>query len=181
MRLVRFAAIVAALLTLSAALGGAPAAAEGVPGFTPTDLPLIEQRGLPMSAQEAMERITFHPFVPTPHYLEVALLPALHGDDKENPQNRGIGYEYASAGQIYILREWPLAGASFNRYPSIPGAGTCTTGHLTEGTPQHIRALAWSTPTLGFALQPDIPQGGNPNLRALRTEWARLVKRGACR
>jgi len=31
---------------------------------TPPPKPLIEQRGLPMSAQEAMDRITFHPFVP---------------------------------------------------------------------------------------------------------------------
>ncbi len=52
-----------------------------------------------MSAQEAMERITFHPFVPTPNYAEVALLPAFHGDDKDNPENRGIGYEYVSGGQ----------------------------------------------------------------------------------
>jgi hypothetical protein len=177
MRFVRSAAIIAALLSLSAM----PVWAEGVPGFSATDKPLIEQRGLPMSAQEAMERITFHPFVPTPNYLEVALLPALHGDDKENPQNRGIGYEYSSGGQIYILREWPLAGASFDRYPSIPKEGTCATGHFTEGTPQHMRALAWTTATLGFALQPDIPQGGNPNLKAFRKEWGRLVARGACR
>jgi hypothetical protein len=177
MRFLRSAAIIAALLALSAG----PLSAEGIPGFTATDKPLIEQRGLPMSEQEAMERITFHPFVPTPNYAEVALLPALHGDDKDNPQNRGIGYEYSSGGQIYILREWPLAGASFDRYPTVPNEGTCTTGHFTEGTPQHIRALAWSTSTLGFALQPDIPQGGNPNLKALRKEWGRLVAHGACR
>jgi hypothetical protein len=177
MRFLRSAVAIAALLTMAAA----PVLAEGVPGFTPTNKPLIEQRGLPMSAQEAMERITFHPFVPTPNYDEVALLPALHGDDKENPENRGIGYEYPSGGQIYILREWPLAGASFDRYPSVPAEGTCTTGHFTEGTPQHIRALAWTTPTLGFSLQPDIPQGKNPNLKLLRKEWGRLVKAGACR
>jgi len=177
MRFVRPAALFAALLSLASV----PALAEGVPGFTATDKPLIEQRGLPMSAQDAMERITFHPFVPSPNYAEVALLPALHGDDKENPQNRGIGYEYSSGGQIYILREWPLAGASFDRYPSIPAEGTCTTGHFTEGTPQHMRALAWTTPTLAFALQPDIPQGGNPNLKLFRKEWGRLVKLGACR
>jgi len=177
MRFLRSAATIAALLTMAAA----PVLAEGVPGFTPTDKPLIEQRGLPMSAQEAMERITFHPFVPTPNYDEVALLPALHGDDKDNPENRGIGYEYDSGGQIYILREWPLAGASFDRYPTVPAEGTCTTGRYTEGNPQHIRALAWTTPTLGFSLQPDIPQGGNPNLKLLRKEWGRLVKAGACR
>jgi hypothetical protein len=177
MRFVRSAAILAGLLSFSAA----PLLAEGVPGFTPENKPLIEQRGLPMSAQEAMERITFHPFVPSPNYDEVALLPALHGDDKDNPENRGIGYEYLSAGQTYILREWPLAGATFDRYPAVPPEGTCTTGRFTEGTPQHMRALAWTTGTLAFALQPDIPQGGNPNLKALRNEWGRLVKLGACR
>jgi len=177
MRIARLAAVFAVLLTLP----GLPVLAEGVPGFTDTDKPLIEQRGFPMSAQETMERITFHPFVPTPNYAEVALLPALHGDDKDNPENRGIGYEYASGGQIYILREWPLAGAAFAGYPSVPNEGTCTTGRFTEGTPTHIRALAWTTGTLAFALQPDIPQGGNPNLKLLRKEWGRLVKRGACR
>ena len=73
------------------------------------------------------------------------------------------------------------AGASFDRYPTVPAEGTCTTGRYTEGNPQHIRALAWTTPTLGFSLQPDIPQGGNPNLKLLRKEWGRLVKAGACR
>ena len=158
MSFVRSDAIVAAIIASSA-----PDFAEGFPGFTATDKPLIEQRGLPMSEQEARERITFHPFVPTPNYAEVALLPALHGDDKDNPENRGIGYEYVAGGQAYILREWPLAGASFDRYPSIPPVGTCSTGHFTEGTVKHIRAIAWTTGTLGFALQPDIPQGRNPN------------------
>ncbi len=72
MRFVRPAALIAALFSLTAV----PVQAEGVPGFTATDKPLIEQRGLPMSAQDAMERITFHPFVPSPNYAEVALLPA---------------------------------------------------------------------------------------------------------
>ena len=177
MPFLRSAAISAALLALTML----PAYAEGVPGFTPDDKPMIESRGLPMSAQDAMERITFRPFVPTPNYDEVALLPAFHGDDKDNPQNRGIGYEYLSGGQEYILREWPLAGATLDQYPVVPKEGSCTTGRFTEGTPQHIRALAWTTATLAFALQPDIPQGHNPNLKLLRKEWGRLVARGACR
>jgi hypothetical protein len=177
MRFVRSAAIVAALIACSAGV----VFAEGVPGFGPEQKPLIEQRGLPMSAKEAMERITFHPFVPSANYAEVALLPALHGDDKENAENRGIGYEYSSGGQIYILREWPLAGASLDRYGALPPEGTCNTGRFTEGTETHIRALAWSTATLAFALQPDIPQGRNANWPALKREWARLIKRGACR
>ena len=177
MRFVRSAAIIAALLTLSAV----PVLAEGVPGFSGKNITLLENRGLPMSAQEAMERITFHPFVPSPNYSEVGLLPAFHGDDKDLPENRGIGYEYVSAGHTYVLREWPLAGGSLDKYPSVPPMGTCTTGHFTLGTPQHPRAFAWTTPALAFTLQPDIPSGANPDVPALKKEWARLVKRGACR
>ena len=96
---------------------------------TPPPKPLIEQRGLTMSAQEAMERITFHPFVPQ-GYTAVGLMPAFHGDDKDHPENRGIGYQYASAGQTYLLREWPLAGGNIDRYPMLNPEGTCKTGPL---------------------------------------------------
>lgn len=177
MRFLRSAAIVAALLTLSA-----PGAwADSVPGFSDKHISLLENRGLPMSAQDAMERITFRPFVPDTNYAMVALLPAFHGDDKDSPENRGIGYEYTSAGIIYVLREWPLASASLAKYPAVPPMGTCSTGHLVLGTPSHPRSYAWTTGTLAFALQPDIDSGANPDVRALKQEWARLVKRGACR
>jgi hypothetical protein len=59
--------------------------------------------------------------------------------------------------------------------------GTCSTGHLVLGTELHPRSYAWTTATLAFALQPDIDSGANPDVRALKKEWARLVKRGACR
>jgi hypothetical protein len=109
------------------------------------------------------------------------LLPAFHSYDSDSPENRGIGFEYVEAGVSYVLREWPLSGGSLGSYPSIAPEGTCTTGHLALGTPQHIRAIAWTTETLVFALQPDVPSGTNPNVRSLKAEWARLVKRGACR
>jgi hypothetical protein len=159
----------------------AAAQADAVPGFSGKNITLLENRSLPMTAQEAMERITFHPFVPAANYSEVGLLPAFHGDDKDQPENRGIGYEYVSAGHTYVLREWPLAGGSLDKYPSVPPVGTCTTGRFTLGTPRHPRAVAWTTSTLAFALQPDIPSGANPDAKALWKEWARLVKRGACR
>jgi hypothetical protein len=176
MRLSRSAVILTALLALSAAFAAAPARADDA---TPPK-PLVEQRGLPMSAQEAMERITFRPFVPAANYSQVALLPAFHGDDKDSPQNRGIGYEYTSAGHTYLLREWPLAGGSLDRYPAIKPEGTCSTGRSVIGSPDDARGLAWSTSTLAFALQPDT-FGGPTDVRALHTEWARLIKRGACR
>lgn len=175
MRCLPFALAVALLLSLAGTVSAA------VPGFSEKHISLLENRGLPMSEQEAIERVTFRPFVPSPDYAMVALLPAFHGDDKDNPENRGIGYEYTSNGIIYVLREWPLAGASLDRYPPLPPVGTCGTGHLVLGTPQHPRSYAWTTATLAFALQPDIDSGANPNVPALKKEWARLVKRGACR
>ncbi len=180
MRTFRSAVMIFALLTLSAAPVLA-AEAGAVPGFSSKHVSLLENRGLPMSEQEATERITFRPFVPTPNYLEVALLPAFHGDDKDTPENRGIGYSYNSAGEIYVLREWPLAGGSLDKYPTVPAVGTCTTGHLVLGTFKHPRSYAWTTATLALALQPDIDSGANPNVPALKKEWARLVKQGACR
>ncbi len=169
----RAAVIVAALLACSVAL---PALADDA---TPPPKPLIEQRGLPMSAQEAMERITFHPFVPQ-GYTAVGLMPAFHGDDKDHPENRGVGYQYASAGQTYLLREWPLAGGSIDRYPAMKPEGTCKTGHAALGPPENARGIAWITGPLLFVLQPDT-EGGPTDVKALHKEWARLVKLGACR
>jgi hypothetical protein len=165
------------LLALSAPFSAAPARADD---DTPPPRPLVEQRGMPMSEQEALERITFRPFVPAANYSQVALLPAFHGDDKDSPQNRGIGYEYTSAGHTYLLREWPLAGGSLDLYPALKPEGTCSSGHSVSGPPEDSRALAWSTATLALALQPDT-FGGPTDVRALHKEWARLIKRGACR
>jgi hypothetical protein len=174
MRFPRSAALMAALLALSAAV---PALADDP---TPPPKPLVEQRGLPMSAQDAMERITFRPFVPSPSYSQVGLMPAFHGDDKDHAENRGIGYEYTSAGHTYLLREWPLAGGSIDRYPAMKPEGTCKTGHSALGPAEDARSIAWTTSTLVFALQPDT-FGGPTDVRALHKEWARLIKRGACR
>jgi len=147
----------------------------------PTPEPLIEHVGYTMTAQEAMERIAFHPFVPSESYTEIALLPSFHGDDKDRPDNRGIGYGYTRDAIAYVLREWPRAGGSLTDYPSMRGPQGCTDAYYTQGTPEHPRAVAWQTPTLVFALQPDLPIGTNPDAHAFMAEWARLAKRGACR
>jgi hypothetical protein len=158
-----------------------PAGAEGVPGFESPPGTILERFGLPMSEQEAMERISFRPFVPTPSYTEVALLPVFHGNDEDHPENRGIGYEYSEGGIFYVLREWPRAGGSLNHYPVYAGPKECPSGFFTLGTPRYPRAVAWQTNALVFSLQPDIESGANPDLTALRAEWERLAKRGVCR
>jgi hypothetical protein len=152
----------------------APAFAQAVPFFNVKPGTILEKFGLTMSEQEARERIAFHPFVPSTSYTEVALIPPFHG----------IGYEYPENGIFYVLREWPRAGGSLEAlYASgaYHGPKDCPNGFFTMGTPRFPRAVAWETQALVFALQPDIPYGENPNLRALRAEWERLAKRGVCR
>lgn len=171
-------AVLAAMLLAFATLPGAALAVEKE--ATPPPKPLVEQRGMPMSAQEAQERITFHPFIPASNYSQVGLMPSFHGDDKEHPENRGIGYEYTSGGIAYFLREWPLAGGSLDKYQAMKAVPGCSTGRTGSGPPENPRVIAWTTSTLVFALQPDT-FGAPVNTKALMKEWLRLVKRGACR
>jgi len=159
----------------------APACPAEIPGFETKPGTILEKFGLTMSQQEALERISFRPIVPSTTYTEVALLPAFHGDDADHPENRGIGYEYVQFGISYVLRQWPRAGGSLEKYPAYAGPKDCPDGFFTLGTPRFPRAVAWQTAALVFSLQPDIASGANPNLPALRAEWERLAKRGACR
>jgi hypothetical protein len=176
----RLAAIVCAML-LSIAGPASPESAI-LPDFVPGQL--LDHFGYTMSAQEAMERVTFHPFVPTTSYLAVALLPAFHGDDKDHPENRGIGYEYAIGSIDYVLREWPRAGGTLDTQygqRTYKGPKHCPSGYFTAGMPDAPLAVAWQTNALVFSLQPDIPLGAKPDVKALRTEWERLAQRGVCR
>jgi hypothetical protein len=175
----RFAAPAVIAVALVALFSASAFAAAPDPDVT--SKPLVEARGLPMSAQDAMERIAFHPFIPTPSYSEVALLPSSHGDDKDHPENRGIGFEYVSGGVTYFLSEWPVFPASLSLYPAMPPFAGCATGHSNMGPPQAPRSIAWTTSTVVYALQPDVQPGVRPNVKALRAEWLRLIKRGACR
>lgn len=170
-RIVRTAVVAA--LSLACAV---PAAAQ-LDVFSGKPTMIIENLGYTMSAEDAKQRITFQPFVPTPNYIEVALLPAFHGDDKDHPENRGIGYEYTMGGHAFVMREWPRAGGSLEKYPAAPAVGTCTDLHVILGTPQKPHGFAWGTGQLVFALQPDPPTDTRP----LHAELVRLVQHGACR
>jgi hypothetical protein len=175
MRLRTLAGAVVAMLAV-ATIG--PAGAQ-LNVFTGKPQMTIESLGLPMSEQEAIERVTFRPFVPTPNYIEVALLPAFHGDDKDHPENRGIGYEYTEAGHTYVMRQWPRAGGSLDHYPAITvkGATGCTDTRVILGSAARPFGLGWATPAFVFAIQPDPPNDTAP----LQAEFIRLVHRGACR
>jgi hypothetical protein len=173
------AVTVAVLLSVAA-----PARSQPIPFFDVEPGTILDKFGLEMSAQEAMERITFHPFVPSTNYTEVALLPAFHGDDKDHPENRGIGYEWPVGKIFYVLREWPRAGGSLETQyaaATYKGPKDCPNAFFTTGTPRRPRAFSWETHALVFSFQPDIPYGKDPDLKALRAEWERIAKRGVCR
>jgi hypothetical protein len=159
-----------------AALCVVPAGAQ-LEVFSGKPLMIIDNLGYTMSEQDAMERITFRPFVPTTNYLEVALLPAFHGDDKDHPENRGIGYEYTMSQHTFVLREWPQAGGGLDKYPPAPAVGKCTDLHVILGTASKPHGYAWTTGALVFAVQPDPPTDTKP----LKAELSRLVQHGACR
>ena len=172
---------IGAVLVAAGLATGGPALGQGVTIFGDKPGTILDRFGLTMSQQEAMERVTFHPFVPVANYSQVALLPPFHGDDKDVPENRGIGYEYTQDGIFYVLREWPLAGGSLSKYPTFKGPKDCPNGYYVLGTPRYPRAVAWTSGALVMALQPDIASGANPNMPKLMAEWERLAKRGACR
>lgn len=157
------------------------AGAEGVPVLAGPQKTLLEQRGLTMTAQEARQRIMFRPFLPSPAYTEVALLPPFHGSDKDTPENRGIGYEYVRGSHTYVLREWPRAGGSMASYPSLKAESGCDDVHLVAGTVKSVEGYGWATKNMVYALQTDDGADVRTNPRAVKSEWIRLLKRGACR
>ena len=142
-----------------------PWQAAPVPGFSTKRDNLLEKQGLPMSEQEAVERITFHPFVPATNYRSSPSCRPSTATTRTTRRTAASAYEYVSGGLLYILREWPLAGGSLDKYPSVPPVGTCRTGHLALGTPKNPRGYAWTTATLAFTLQPDVDSGVTPTCR----------------
>jgi hypothetical protein len=167
------------LLAAVAWLGGATlAGAQDQQPLFPKAKSLLSERGMSMNNQEALDRITFRPFIPIVSPKEVALLPSFHGTDKDNPENRGIGYEYVRAGRTFVLRQWPRAGGSLARYAPLPGQPGCADAHVAfGGDARRPKAIAWETASRVFLLQLD----GSDDPASLKKEWSRLIARGACK
>ncbi|GAC1413413.1 MAG: hypothetical protein NVSMB64_23690 [Candidatus Velthaea sp.] len=173
------ALVLCASFALAGCAGGtSKAAAEKT--APPTPIPyLVGQRGVSTPEADALSAISFRPFIPTRHYLDVALLPSFSGPD--TPANEGIGYEYASTGgRRYVLSEWPANGGSVKGYPSLAlREAACADVHGFPGsTMTKTRGIVWMT-TRGsvMTLQPD----GGSDARTLQAEWRRIIRRGACR
>jgi hypothetical protein len=130
-----------------------------------------------MAESDARHGIAFRPFAPARRIVAVALLPPFHGDDAR--ANRGIGFEYADdADRLYALAQWPANGGNVDRFaplsegePDCPGARRFARGAKPSG-------IVWSTPH-GFIMT--LQADGKSDARTLRTEWRKLIRRGACR
>jgi hypothetical protein len=163
------------LLAFALVAAAVPARAEDAPKPPPTPSPwLVGRLGLSTPEQDALEGISFRPFVPTHAYKDVALLAPFHGKDARS--NRGIGYEYEVHGRLYVLTEWPANGGTIDGFPALrAGDPDCRDA---RSFPRPGSGIVWSTPRgIVATLRPD----GERDAKMLLAEWHRLVRRGACR
>jgi hypothetical protein len=176
MRLLALAAVAA----LSFALAG-PARAQDA---SPTPSPLLDQRGVIVTRDQAFSHVGFNPVIPVAEPLEYALLAPFHNDPKvSSDKNAGVGFEYIEKSHTFVLREWPRAGGSLSSFADSPfnAAPECKEAYLMGGTPSDIAGIVWATNRMVFALQQDDARPPRDRGQALRGEFIRLARRGACR
>ena len=174
---------------------------DAAAGPTPTPEPtppntLVGQRGVTMPYRKALGEIAFHPFVPSNRLLEVAVLPALKGDEdvrgKRNP-HWGIGFEYRPAKVRYALSEWPQ-----NSAPLGFGAGRRLQENGCSMTVYKPDGVLWTSKHgLAMTLQQAVPRPPPPkeegketpkplpterpaSTRDVVNEARRLARIGAC-
>jgi hypothetical protein len=166
---VRFLAVLTALALVLTAPACSRFSRAKAPEPTPTPDTLVSHRGISMPLQKAVRGISFRPFLPSHQILDVALIAPIGGLD--NRKNRGIAFEYASAGQLLVLSEWPLNALHLDLGPAELGATPCApTKYADDG-------VLWTTPKrLVMTLIPD----GKVKPSRLSAEARRLLSRGAC-
>ncbi|MEO6913790.1 MAG: hypothetical protein ABI182_07215 [Candidatus Baltobacteraceae bacterium] len=156
----------AASLVIAAACSR-PAAIRPAPQSSPTIL--ISNRGVSMSLESAVQKISFRPLLPSSNISHVAVIPPLGGED--TLQNRGIAIEYTAGGTTLLLSEWPRQKFTLTVGQSDLGASPCAVkAYKTDGAIWITRAGVVMT------LQPD----GVVRAERVFTEAARLVKTGNC-
>jgi len=142
---------------------------KGRPEPSPTPDTLVSHRGISMPLQKAVRGISFRPFLPSHQILDVALVAPLGGID--NRKNRGIAFEYASGGQLFVLSEWPVNDLHVDLGATELGASPCKPVKYADD------GVLWTTPQhLVMTLIPD----GKIKPSHLSAEARRLLSRGAC-
>jgi hypothetical protein len=145
------------------------------PDATPTSDTYLGHHGEVMPLRSALAGVAFRPFIPAREIVETAVLPAYNGGD-DTRQNRGIGFEYISKREAYVLKQWPGSG--------LPGPHTVATVDGCQITSYDINGGAagkqgalWSSGRIAT----NLIAAGNASDRDTFEEARRLVRLGACR
>lgn len=157
------------LLAVSACGGG-----KAEPAATPVPESFLSHRGTVMPLRSAVKEIAFKPFYPSGQIAETALLPPYNsGDDIKG--NRGIGFEYVSGHESYVLSQWP---GNLKPGPvSLPSEHGCDLSAYPIGAKKGHQGVLWARGPIVSNLQPS----GNASSKATIAEARRLARRGACR
>jgi hypothetical protein len=132
---------------------------------------LIDDRGVVMSLDDAMTKISYRPWVPPRQILKFAVIPPL--GDLDTPDHRGIAMEYTYRKTAMLLSEWPKQNFTllFLRGNDITFT-PCEIAHYKAD------GVAWTTHSkLAMTLQPD----GSVDPRAIDAEAKALIAAGGCR
>lgn len=157
--------------TIAPALAGEPP--------PPPPKPPLDRYGFITDRARAEAAIAFRPFVPSAQISTAALLPPFH-EDHVTSKSDGIGYQYDGSGHEFVLRQWPRNGGSIASFAALPLDASCPDTHAVGGT-KNPRGVAWATPSRVYTLSIEGEPSDARSARALRAEWRRLVRRGACR
>jgi len=145
------------------------------PDATPTSDTYLSHRGEVMPLRSALEGIDFRPFIPAREIVETAVIPAYNGGD-DTRQNRGIGFEYVSKREAYVLRQWPGNGLPGPR--NVATIDNCQiTSYDIDGGAAGKQGALWSNGRVAF----NLIAAGSATDRDTFEEARRLVRLGACR
>lgn len=165
--------LIACLVLLLPACGGGKHSPS--PDATPTENSYLSHRGQVEALRSALGGVAFKPFIPAREIVETALLPAYNGG-ADVRANRGIGFEYISKREAFVLSQWPGAGM-----PGPHDLGTIDGCQLTAydiaGGEGGKQGALWSS---GRVVS-DLVAAGNATNRETFEEARRLIRRGACR
>jgi hypothetical protein len=162
------------LVLLVSACGG-KGGGSGEPDATPTSDTYLGHHGEVMPLRSALAGVAFRPFIPAREIVETAVLPAYNGGD-DTRFNRGIGFEYISKREAYVLKQWPGSGLPGPRTVATIDGCQITSYDMNGGALGKQGAL-WSSGRVASNLVP----AGNASDRETIEEARRLVRLGACR
>ncbi len=175
MKSMRNSLIACFILVLLVSACGGKGGGGASPDATPTSDTYLSHRGEVMPLRSALGGVEFRAFIPAREIVETAVLPAYNGGD-DTRQNRGIGFEYVSKRQAYVLKQWPGSGMPGPRNVATIDNCQITSYDIDGGAAGHQGAL-WSNGRVVF----NLVAVGSANDRDTFEEARRLVRLGACR